>query len=213
MRCPEPSRPPQKSAGSRRLQPSSAEANAGRSSCEQSHLDRQPPHRTRATLSLQADHRCNGFYYEEMVTSTLFLKSELKRIGFNSESKFQRVQIIETDPFGKTLVIDDHTQSASCDEHIYHEALVHPVLLAHGNPKTLFIGGGGEGATAREILRWKSVESCVMCDIDEVACKMCREHVRQFFLITIFSDRSQINILFLASASGVERGCISGPSI
>lgn len=115
-----------------------------------------------------------------MVTTTLFLKSELKSIGFNSESKFQRVQIIETDPFGKTLVIDDHTQSAACDEHIYHEALVHPVLLAHGNPKTVFIGGGGEGATAREILRWKSVEKLVMCDIDEVACKMCREHLPEW---------------------------------
>ncbi len=129
-------------------------------------------------MSLESNHRCNGFYYEEMVTTTLFLKSELKTIGFNSESPFQRVQIIETDPFGKTLVIDDHTQSAACDEHIYHEALVHPVLLAHGSPKTVFIGGGGEGATAREILRWKSVEKLVMCDIDEVACKMCRQHVR-----------------------------------
>ena len=137
-------------------------------------------------MSLASDHRCNGFFYEEMVTSTLFLKSELKKIGFNSESPFQRVQIIETDPFGKILVIDDHTQSAACDEHIYHETLVHPVLLAHGNPKTVFIGGGGEGATAREILKWKSVERLVMCDIDEIACKMCREHVSAVLLPSCF---------------------------
>jgi hypothetical protein len=30
------------------------------------------------------------------------------------------------------------------------------------------VGKGGEGATAREVLKWKSVEKVVMVDIDEV---------------------------------------------
>ena len=125
-------------------------------------------------------------FYEDMISSTLFLKLGLKKVGFNTESSFhfitespfQRVQIIESSDFGKTLVIDDQIQSSALDEHVYHEALVHPVLMAHGSPKTVFIGGGGEGATAREVLKWKSVESVVMCDIDEITCKACREHVR-----------------------------------
>jgi spermidine synthase len=53
-------------------------------------------------------------------------------------------------------------------------------MLAHGSPKTVFIGGGGEGATAREVLRWKSVEKVVMCDIDEVACRICREQLPEW---------------------------------
>ena len=36
------------------------------------------------------------------------------------------------------------------------------------SPKTIFIMGGGEGSTAREILRHWSVEKVIMCDIDEV---------------------------------------------
>ena len=32
----------------------------------------------------------------------------------------------------------------------------------------VYIGGGGELATAREILRHKSVEKCVMVDLDKV---------------------------------------------
>lgn len=36
------------------------------------------------------------------------------------------------------------------------------------SPKTVFIMGGGEGSTAREILRHKTVEKVSMCDIDEV---------------------------------------------
>lgn len=46
-----------------------------------------------------------------------------------------RVQVVETAPFGRTLVLDGKTQSAQLDEFIYHESLVHPAMLAHPNPK------------------------------------------------------------------------------
>lgn len=45
--------------------------------------------------------------------------------------------MIETRAFGRTLVMDDKTQSAESDEKVYHESLVHPAMLAHGNPKTV----------------------------------------------------------------------------
>ncbi|KAJ1476428.1 S-adenosyl-L-methionine-dependent methyltransferase, partial [Baffinella frigidus] len=115
--------------------------------------------------------------YEEQVTEELVLKMALTTILFEGESQYQRIQVVETVPFGKTLVLDDHTQSAALDERSYHEALVHPAMLAHGSPKRVFIGGGGEGATAREVLKWTSVEQVVMVDLDEVACKQCREHL------------------------------------
>ena len=56
----------------------------------------------------------------------------------------------------------------------YHESLVHPTLLrcalsfpsdgaadGLGSPRTVFIGGGGELATAREVLRHRSVKRVV----------------------------------------------------
>ena len=51
---------------------------------------------------------------------------------------------------------------------MYHELLVHLALLLHPNPKKVFIAGGGEGATAREALKHRSVEEVVMVDIDKV---------------------------------------------
>lgn len=45
------------------------------------------------------------------------------------------LQVVETAPFGKTLVLDGKTQSAQLDEFIYHETLVHPAMLAHPDPK------------------------------------------------------------------------------
>ena len=61
------------------------------------------------------------------------------------------------------------------DEFIYHEVLVHPALTSHANPKKVFIAGGGEGATAREVLKHNTVQSVVMVDIDEQVVKACQK--------------------------------------
>ncbi|GFQ08584.1 thermospermine synthase acaulis5, partial [Phtheirospermum japonicum] len=92
-------------------------------------------------------------------------------------SQYQDIQLLDTKPFGKALVIDGKLQSAEIDEFIYHESLVHPALLNHPNPKTIFIMGGGEGSTAREILRHWAVEKVIMCDIDEEVVDFCRSHL------------------------------------
>merc|ERR1711904_266608 len=79
-----------------------------------------------------------------------------------------------------SLVIDGLLQSCRVDEFVYHECLVHPAMLLHATgAKSVFIGGGGEGSTAREVLRHKSVERCVMVDIDGDVVKFCKEHLEE----------------------------------
>jgi thermospermine synthase len=101
----------------------------------------------------------------------------LKKLYGSTETKFQNVQFVDLEAFGKTLVIDGLIQSTQCDEFVYHECLVHPALLMHPNPKRVYIGGGGEGSTAREVLRHKSVEKCVMVDIDGEVVRFCKENL------------------------------------
>ena len=80
-------------------------------------------------------------------------------------------------PKQQTLFLDGKVQSSEVDEWVYHELLVHPALLHHPSPKRVFIAGGGEGATAREVLRHPTVEEVVMVDIDKVVCDFCRAHL------------------------------------
>ena len=75
--------------------------------------------------------------------------------------------ITEGETFGRALILDGKTQSTEFDEFIYHESLVHPIMITHPKPRTIFLAGGGEGATLREILRHKNVDKIVMTDIDE----------------------------------------------
>jgi spermidine synthase len=85
------------------------------------------------------------------------------------------MEIMESGSYGRCLVLDGKMQSSATDEFIYHEALVHPALLTHPNPKRVFIVGGGEGATLREVLRHKSVEYCMMVDIDQEVVEKSKE--------------------------------------
>ncbi|XP_026435597.1 thermospermine synthase ACAULIS5-like isoform X1 [Papaver somniferum] len=116
-------------------------------------------------------------WYEEEIEQDLRWCFALNSILHTGASQYQDIALLDTKPFGKALVIDGKLQSAEIDEFIYHESLVHPPLLQHSNPKTIFIMGGGEGSTAREILRHKTVDKVVMCDIDEEVVEFCKSHL------------------------------------
>jgi spermidine synthase len=80
----------------------------------------------------------------------------------------------------KGLHLDGVQQSSLYGEAAYHEALVHPGMFAHSNPKRVAIIGGGEGATLREILKHKSVTMVEMVEIDEKLVKICQEHMPEW---------------------------------
>lgn len=107
-------------------------------------------------------------WYEEEIDDDLKLCYALNSVLHRGASKYQEIALIDTKHFGKALIIDGKMQSAEVDEFIYHESLIHPPLLFHPNPKTVFIMGGDEGSAAREVLRHNTVQRVVMCDIDQV---------------------------------------------
>lgn len=99
------------------------------------------------------------------------------RTVFSLQTKFQQMEILETASYGKCLVLDGRMQSSVGDEFIYHETLVHPALVLHPEPETALVIGGGEGATLREILRYRSIRRAVMVDIDQAVVEACRLHL------------------------------------
>jgi spermidine synthase len=84
---------------------------------------------------------------------------------------------MDTHSYGKCLVLDGRIQSSQADEFIYHETLVQPGLLAHPRPQKAMVIGGGEGATVREILRYKTITDCLMVDIDGEVVEECKKHL------------------------------------
>ena len=98
----------------------------------------------------------------------------------NTESEFQDIAIIKNPLYGKMLFLDGASQSAELDEYVYHESLIHPVLTAHPEPRSVLILGGGEGASLREVLKHTSIERAVMVDIDATLVQECKEHMPEW---------------------------------
>jgi len=119
-------------------------------------------------------------------------RHRLKRVLVQKQTPFQKLIIADSYSFGRCLILDKEIQSALADEFIYHEALVHPALVVHPKPKRVLILGGGEGSTAREILRYKSVQEIVMVDIDEEVVKFCIKYLKQWHQGSFFNSRVQL---------------------
>ncbi len=95
-------------------------------------------------------------------------------------TEFQDVSVVDVEELGRSLIIDGKVQSSLLDEHVYHESLVHPAMVAHGSPRRVLVLGGGEGATLREVLRYRSVEEAVMVDLDRGVVEFAREHLGEW---------------------------------
>ena len=89
----------------------------------------------------------------------------------------QELLVAQTESYGRCLFIDDLVQSTEADEALYHEPFVHPAMVIHGAPRRVLVGGAGEGATLRELLRHPTVEHVLAVDLDPGVVEVCREHL------------------------------------
>lgn len=85
----------------------------------------------------------------------------------DEQSQYQRIEIFETETFGRLMTLDGVTMLTSRDNFIYHEMMTHPVLFTHSNPKSIVIVGGGDCGTLKEVLKHKEVENALQVELDE----------------------------------------------
>ncbi len=87
-------------------------------------------------------------------------------IIYAKSSPYQRI-IVTKGKIGYGLFLNGNLQFNSFDEYRYHEALVHPAFAAYGkDAKRILVLGGGDGLAVREILKYPTVESVTLVDLD-----------------------------------------------
>lgn len=91
-------------------------------------------------------------------------------------TSYQKIEIYQTETFGKLMVIDGCTMVSTRDNFLYHEMMSHPVLFTHPDPKRVVIIGGGDCGTLREVLKHDSVEYALQVEIDERVTRLSEEH-------------------------------------
>ncbi len=119
---------------------------------------------------------------------------KINAIHVSKRSKYQGILIVDTDDYGRTLVLDDYIQSSYYDEIYYHESLVHPAVTTHPRPSDVLILGGGEGATLREVLKHNTVKRAVMVDIDGDVVELSKKYLPQMHQGAFDDPRSEVRI-------------------
>lgn len=107
------------------------------------------------------------WFTEKVPVAESAFSLKFKQKLHEEQSEFQFIEIYETEGFGNLMVIDGCTMLSTRDNFFYHEMMSHPVLYTHADPKRIWIIGGGDCGTLKEVLKHLSVEQAVQIDIDE----------------------------------------------
>ncbi len=92
------------------------------------------------------------------------------------KSEFQEIEVVESQSFGKILLIDGVIMLTEADEFCYHEMIAHVPLCVHPKAQKVLVIGGGDGGTVREILKHDSVNEVDVCEIDEKVIEISKRH-------------------------------------
>jgi len=150
----------------------------------------------------------NWSWFIEWLTPEEGVMRRMTKVHAWVETEHQDVAIVELSRLGKCLVIDGRVQSSYSDEFVYHEALVHPAMVAHGSPRAVLILGGGEGATLREVLRYRTVERAVMVDLDPGVVELARKHLPEWHQGAF--DDPRATVVFMDGRKYVEEAVSRG---
>jgi spermidine synthase len=132
-------------------------------------------HGFQGSCILAAAALAGGFAYADRMTTLAEENLYADDILFARSSPYQRIVLTRWKD-DLRLFLNDHQQFSSRDEYRYHEALVHPGLQAVPHPRRVLVLGGGDGLAVREILKYDSVETITLVDLDPEMTRLFSTH-------------------------------------
>jgi spermidine synthase len=109
-------------------------------------------------------------------------------------SPYQAVEVHDSVPFGKLFRLDGHFMTSERDEFFYHENLVHPAALAHPSPSRALIVGGGDGGSAEELLKYPTMRSVTLVEIDLAVVDISRKYLQHVHKGSLDDPRVDVRI-------------------
>jgi len=115
-------------------------------------------------------------WFTELHLGNSGITVKVKRLVETTQSKFQRIDILDTEDFGKMLVLYGSIMVAEKDLHSYNEMITHVPLFTHPKPDKVLIIGGGDGGALTNIMKHPEVKKAVMCEIDRKVTELSIKH-------------------------------------
>jgi spermidine synthase len=131
---------------------------------------------------------------DESLTPTSGVYVDATEQVASHQSPFQLIEIFDTPDLGRLMRLDGANMAATRDEFFYHENLIHPAAITHPNPTTALIVGGGDGGAAEEILKYSSIVSCDLCELDGAVIDMAKTYLLEIHRGAFADPRLHVTI-------------------
>ncbi|MFH1236818.1 MAG: adenosylmethionine decarboxylase [Candidatus Aenigmatarchaeota archaeon] len=136
--------------------------------------------------TLRVGHVCRGNpleikyadWMEGFSTVGFEVRYHVKKVVHSSRSKFQQIDIIENDNFGRMLLLDKDVQIAEKDANSYTKNLVMPLVASGNSLQKVMILGGGDGAAAAELMQ-NGAKKIAIVDIDKEVIAVSKKYLRK----------------------------------
>jgi spermidine synthase len=116
-----------------------------------------------------------GLAFADRITIAAENNIYADEVIFARDTPYQRIVLTKWKD-DLRLFLSSHLQFSSRDEYRYHEALVHPGLAALPGARRVLVLGGGDGLAVREILKYPSVQSITLVDLDPEVTRLFSRH-------------------------------------
>ena len=118
-------------------------------------------------------------WFTERHTKNVEFSIKVDRQIYTGQSEFQRIDVFQSEEFGRFLTLDGYMMLTEKDEFIYHEMITHVPMAVHPNPRKVLVIGAGDGGVVRELTQYERVERIDLVEIDELVIEVCRKYLPQ----------------------------------
>ena len=116
-------------------------------------------------------------WFSEYHTKDVKLAMRVKKQLYSKKSDYQQIDVLETDEFGRVLVLDGNVMLTERDEFIYDEMITHVPMSVHPNIRKVLVIGVGDGGVVKELARYEQIERIDLVEMDEMVAEACRQYL------------------------------------
>jgi len=116
-------------------------------------------------------------WYSENHTDKVRFSIKVDKQVFSGQSEFQRIDVFESEEFGRFLTLDGYMMLTEKDEFIYHEMITHVPMAVHPAAQNILVIGAGDGGVVRELVKYASIQKIDLVEIDKMVVDVCKEYL------------------------------------
>jgi spermidine synthase len=133
-------------------------------------------------------------WYTEKQTPVHGITSKITQTLHTEKTEFQDMAVIDTEQFGRMLVLDGMVMTTLKDEFVYHEMISHLALNTHPNPENVLVIGGGDGGAIREIVKNPKVKKATLVEIDGRVIEISKQYLPEIAVALTNNPKVEVKV-------------------